>query len=121
MIKLNEKDFLRKMKDAIPMSRSDIDRLVTLSIASNVSEENAIGHRNLIIVFEELAELQQEISKWLRGKGNFNHMVEEIADVQLGIYYVQQIVGIQDETIQQAMAVKMDRLQTEIQKKGHYD
>lgn len=61
------------------------------SIDSNLNDGNPRGHRNLIIVMEELAELGQAISKELRGKGDYHNILEELADVQLGIYYVQEI------------------------------
>ena len=60
------------------------------SIKSNLRDGNPRGHRNLIIVMEELSELIKEISKELRGKGDKYNILEELADVQLGIYYTQE-------------------------------
>lgn len=40
------------------------------------------GEDNQIIVaIEELAELQKELTKWIRGKGHICNIAEEIADV----------------------------------------
>ena len=47
-----------------------------------------LERRNLIIVREELSELSKEISKELRGQGDKYNILEELADVPLGIYYV---------------------------------
>lgn len=42
------------------------------------------GCDNQIIVgIEELAELQKELTKQLRGNGHINHIVSEIADVEI--------------------------------------
>lgn len=68
------------------------------------------GTRNLIIVMEELAELQQEISKYLRGKSDHLALVEECADVIMGLDYVKHICNITDEEINKAINVKIDRL-----------
>lgn len=35
------------------------------------------------MVFEEMAELQKELCKWLRGLGDREHIAEEIADVEI--------------------------------------
>lgn len=60
---------------------------------------------------EELAELQQAISKELRGKGDTVNILEEVADVLLCIGYIQEIVGLSDDLIVSAMNVKIDRLE----------
>lgn len=71
--------------------------------------QNQKGTMNTIIVMEELAELSQELSKAIRGKGNRMDLVEELADVALGIKYVQEIFDISDETLARAMNVKLYR------------
>lgn len=63
---------------------------------------------------EELAELAQEISKVLRGKARPAGVLEELADVQIGIYYVQEVMGISDEELAKAVAVKIKRLEKNI-------
>lgn len=73
---------------------------------------NQTGTMNLIIVMEELAELQQEISKTIRGKGDRTHLMEEMADVYLGIKYLQEIFDIDDRAIARASNVKLDRQST---------
>ena len=88
------------------------------SIDSNLQDGNPRGHRNLIIVMEELAELSKELSKHLRDKGDQYCILEELADVQLGIYYVQEICGIATDDLHKAMNVKMKRLEKIIAKKG---
>lgn len=90
------------------------------SIDSNLPDGNPRGHRNLIIVMEELAELTQEVSKQLRNKGDFYNTLQELADVQLGIYYVQELCKINNEDLQKAMNVKMKRLEDTLKENGFY-
>ena len=37
----------------------------------------------ITMVFEEMSELQKELCKYLRGRGSFEHIAEEIADVEI--------------------------------------
>ena len=85
-----------------------------------MSDGNPRGHRNLIIVMEELSELTKEISKELRGKGDKTNILEELADVQLGIYYVQEICGITDSDLAKAINVKIERLKSVLDANGKY-
>ena len=64
--------------------------------------------------------MSKEISKKLRGKGDQIRILEELADVQLGIYYVQEICGITDEELNRAVNVKMGRLEEALREKGVY-
>ena len=89
-------------------------------VDSNLSDGNPRGHRNLIIVMEELSELSKEISKELRGKGDKTNILEELADVQLGIYYAQEICKINNEDLHKAMNVKMKRLEDVLKANGKY-
>lgn len=117
---MNKDLFVEKMKTAIPMDRMTIDKILIDSVNANIKDGNPRGHRNLIIVMEELAELTKEISKQLRGKGDAINILEELADVQLGIYYVQEIVGIDEKDIKKAITVKMERLASILYDAGQY-
>lgn len=112
--------FVKKIKNTEPMDRTQIDRILTDSADSNIENWNLRGNEDLIIVIEELSELAKELSKELRGKGDNTSILEELADVQICIYYVQKIVGINDETLQKAMAVKMERLASVLYGTGQY-
>ena len=46
--------------------------------------------------------------------------LEELADVQIGIYYVQEICGITNEELQKAINVKIDNLQRALVEHGTY-
>lgn len=67
------------------------------------------GHENLIIDMEELAELSQEISKHIRGKGDHFSLLEEMADVQVCLLHLQNLFNISDEELNKAVNVKLNR------------
>ena len=79
-------------------------------IGIKISGENIIrGHENLIIDMEEMAELTQQISKHLRGKGDYYSLLEEMADVQVCLYHLQTLFAIKDEELNRAVNVKLQR------------
>lgn len=47
-------------------------------------------------LFEEMAELQKEVCKEKDGKGNIQHIAEEMADVNIMLQQMQLIYGITD-------------------------
>jgi hypothetical protein len=51
----------------------------------------------IIVGIEELAELQKELTKQLRGNGNINHIVSEIADVEIMIEQLKIIFNCKKE------------------------
>ena len=56
------------------------------------------GCDNQIIVgIEELSELQKELTKQLRGNGNINHIVSEIADVEIMLEQIKIIFNCKKE------------------------
>lgn len=120
---MNKKIFLDAMGnnnyDNI-LDDNKIKEIIKKSIDNNNEDNDERGHRNLIIVMEELAELSQQIAKQLRDKGDYYAILEELADVYLGIYYVQDIIDIKDSDLYKAVNIKADRLNKEIEKNGYY-
>jgi len=117
---MDQKLFIDKMKTSKPMTKEQIMKIIINHVNSNMDDGNPRGHRNLIIVMEELAELTQETSKVIREKSNFITLLEEMADALLSIYYLQEIVGISDEELDKAVAVKMNRINDSLVEKGKY-
>lgn len=118
---MNRENFIEGLgAESSNMNKNWITNVLIESIDSNLSDGNPRGHRNLIIVMEELAELSQAIAKELRDKGDNINLLEELADVQLGIYYVQEIFSITDEHLHKAMNVKMKRLENVLKHNGKY-
>lgn len=105
---MDHNEFINNMEKA----SSGFDKETALQIIKNSFskiQHNEDGTINLVIVMEELAELQQQLSKYIRGKADFECLVEELGDVMLGVYYVQEICGISDEMLHKAMNVKLER------------
>ena len=118
---MNRENFIEGLEvESSNINKNWITNVLIESIDSNLSDGNPRGHRNLIIVMEELAELSQAIAKELRDKGDNINLLEELADVQLGIYYVQEIFNITDENLYKAMNVKMKRLENVLKHNGKY-
>lgn len=85
------------------------DRLIEDSLAA--LPENMTGMANLVIAVEEFSELSQEVSRWIRGKGDTTGLLEEVADVLLAIEYVKRLCGVSDEQVGKAINAKLARLE----------
>ncbi len=118
---MNKEKFISQLNTTEKdINKTWIKDVLKKSIDSNLHDGNPRGHRNLIIVMEELSELSKEISKQLRDKGDQYNILEELADVQLGIYYVQEICGVNNDDLHKAMNIKMRRLEEVLNVKGKY-
>lgn len=108
---MNKELFIEKMKDVSSTINSNYCTDVIRGSLRNIQEEqNQKGAMNIIIIImEELAEFQQELSKALRGKGDRMSLIEELADTYLSVKYTQEIFDISDETLARAVNVKLNR------------
>lgn len=52
-----------------------------------------------IVAVEELSECQKEICKFLRGKGNIDHLAEEVADAAIMLEQITQMYGLKDKVL----------------------
>lgn len=119
---------MKKEKFLEELEKADVDiinvswreRVIRNSIDSNLPDGNPRGHRNLIITIEELSELQKEVSKELRGKGDRIAILEEIADVKVCMMYLKELLNISDYDIEKAVQVKLERLDGILKEKGVY-
>ena len=68
----------------------------------------------LVVALEELSEAQKEICKFLRGKGDLEHLTEEIADAQIMLEQVQMLCGIDEGAVQEQTDSKIARLRGRI-------
>ena len=97
-------------------SSIDMDRMESLlkrsiELGNEAMKQPEHGSMNMIIAMEELSELQKEISKYLRGQGDTIALIEEIADVTIMLKYIKMVVNIDDNDINKAINVKLDRLE----------
>lgn len=63
----------------------------------------------LVVCMEELSELSQAISKEIRGRGDRNNLVEEMADVLICLEILKQVFEITDEDIDSWIKYKQER------------
>lgn len=62
------------------------------------------------VAIEEMAELTKEICKDFRGKGNREHIIEEIADVDIMLQQLMIMYDITTEEMLNAVGIKIARL-----------
>jgi NTP pyrophosphatase (non-canonical NTP hydrolase) len=81
----------------------------------NISES---GDANLSCFMEESAELLQRVSKYKRERNEKNRLllIEEMADVSIGLNYLLVIAGIKESEILLARDIKIKRLDTKMNK-----
>lgn len=68
----------------------------------------------LVVALEELSECQKEICKMLRGKGNSEHLAEEIADARICLEQLCLFYGLEDEVVKYKEA-KLQRLKERVE------
>ena len=68
------------------------------------------GDKTLIIAMEELAELQQALSKFLRKIPNMDNLHEEYADVLICLEWIKQYCQLDDEEIDKWYLYKKQRI-----------
>lgn len=75
------------------------------------------GRENQVVVaIEELSELQKELCKMLRGKQDTEHIAEEIADVQIMLAQMQEMLGIKN-MVKRYRYFKLLRLESRMNQK----
>lgn len=88
--------------------------IVNNMIDASAEIEQIRGLRNLIIAMEELSELQQAISKILRGKGDKLNVMEELVDVEVIMETVKNTMGITEQELDKMRYIKLKRLEDKI-------
>jgi hypothetical protein len=63
------------------------------------------------IFFEELAELQNAVCKYLRGRCTKLDVAEEIADARITTAQIMMILGISEEMVEEQRERKLSRLE----------
>lgn len=65
---------------------------------------------SMVIAIEELAELQQALSKFLRKKPNIDNLCEEFADVTICLEWIKEYCNLNEEDIEKWRQYKKKRL-----------
>lgn len=71
----------------------------------------------IMMLFEEMAELQKEICKNFRGRENRDHIIEEMADVFIMMNQLQIIFDVKDKELADVTEYKVLRLKKRLEKK----
>ena len=115
---MKKEKFEKLFKKADSQIRLDYQDLLERSIKESPELDIKEGQRNLTIVLEELAELSKCVTKAMRGKVNKTNLIEEMADVSIGMSYVSVIFGITNEDVTKAINVKLDQLESDLNEKS---
>lgn len=67
----------------------------------------------IVMVFEEMSELQKELCKYLRGRGSFEHIAEEIADVEIMLEQMKMLFCCTDD-VRDVRRRKVERLKVRL-------
>ena len=65
--------------------------------------------RQMVVAIEELSELQKELCKSLRGKGNEEHIMEEMADVCIMLCQIMLYYNFKEDDIKKIIEQKIKR------------
>lgn len=100
---MNRDKFIHGLKSNVRYSNSERERI----IRNGINRDR--WKLKCTVAMEELAELQQQISKQIRGYGDKLGLLEEMADAYICLKYIQQIFNIKTEDIEKAIDVKLER------------
>lgn len=109
--------FNKQMELNLPETACDFEEMLNnkknlVQRSINMLDDGTVprGFNNLIILFEEFAELQKELTNDIRGKGDRNGILEELADVFILLQNVIELYNFTDEEIDKALYIKLKRL-----------
>lgn len=101
---MDREKFKEQMKIPCRMSKETMNNIQVLHIANTDDKEI------YIVAMEEMAELQKEVSKQLRGLGDRDGILEEIADVTIVLGNLMSLQGITEDELKRAVEVKLERI-----------
>lgn len=100
---MNRGRFIQGLKSDIQLSEKERKRIIRRSLAKYPWKLKCT------IAMEEFAELQQQVSKQIRGYGDRLGLLEEMADAYICLDFLQSIFDVKDEDLQKAIDVKLSR------------
>lgn len=112
---MNRKEFREKMNNYTVMTDAMMENIQALHLKNTSKKEI------YIVAMEEMAELQKEISKELRGQGDRDGILEEIADVMIVCANIMNLQRISDVELRTATAIKLDRILSKLVEKENGD
>lgn len=100
---MNRSRFIQGLKKGVVLSDKERRRIIRRSV------ERQPWKLKCTIAMEEFAELQQQISKHIRGYGDKLGLLEEMADAYICLKFLESIFDISSEDLQKAIDVKLNR------------
>lgn len=107
---MNREKFIEGLNSDIAFTDEERAEIYATSIARNSSSIISV------IAMEEMAELQQQVSKMLRGRGDMVGLVEEMADVIIATSTLQCVFGVDANVLTKAIDVKLKRIKEAAEK-----
>lgn len=101
---MNRSRFIQGLKSDIQLSEKERKRIIRNSI------KKYPWKLKCIVAMEEFAELQQQVSKQIRGYGDKLGLLEEIADAYICLSFLESIFDVKPEDLQKAIDVKLQRV-----------
>lgn len=95
--------FIQGLKSDIQFSEKERQRIIRNSI------KKYPWKLKCTVAMEEFAELQQQVSKQIRGYGDKLGLLEEIADAYICLSFLESIFDVKPEDLQKAIDVKLQR------------
>lgn len=108
---MDREEFKKKMKTHTIMTDDMMSNIQALHLKNTKKSEI------YIVAMEELSELQKEISKELRGQGDRDGILEELADVMIVCGNIMNLQKITDAELRAATAIKLDRILSKLVEK----
>lgn len=100
---MNRNRFIQGLKSNIQLSEKERRRIIRKSL------QKYPWKTKCTVAMEEFAELQQQISKQVRGYGDRIGLLEEMADAYICLNFLESIFDIKPEDLQKAIDVKLER------------
>lgn len=100
---MNRSRFIQGLKSDIQLSEKERRRIIRNSI------KKYPWKLKCTVAMEEFAELQQQVSKQIRGYGDKLGLLEEIADAYICLSFLESIFDVKPGDLQKAIDVKLQR------------
>lgn len=100
---MNRGRFIQGINGDIQLSEKERRQIIRRSV------ERCSWKMKCTIAMEEFAELQQQISKHIRGYNDKMGLLEEMADAYICLKFLESIFAIKPDEMQKAVDVKLQR------------
>lgn len=100
---MNRYNFINGMNSSTDLPEKERRRIIRKSLDSQPWKTKCT------VAMEEFAELQQQVSKHIRGYGDRMGLLEEMADAYICLRFLESIFDVKPDELQKAIDVKLLR------------